>query len=654
MKALILFLLLLILGSMLWGQWTETSDTPNLISGGLGEQVMPKTAITTDGKIYVCRFDNSSGGNYNVYLQLFSQQGELQWQTLVSDHTSMSWLTDYDLTVDNSGNAVIVFQDIRALGVNNVFIYKVTPEGTLLWAPDGITMSSDTSTDYMNVSPKVINTADDHSYVAWQRSGGTNDTIVIHRLSASGMKLWGQDGMVLSSGAGDCSWPQLLESDNGDVLVKYFVDSGPYWAPTRHVYLARYNTEGVLQWNTTVSEAGGVSAWNQLFAFEPDGTGGAVLSWYDDRNNDTVNEVYMARITGTGAITTVANGALVTGNTGHQQYYPVISVNQAAERVYIFYKETGADQNSYGISRQMMDYTGTRYWGEQGINMIPLGNLVASPLYVYPTYFGITLIYEIGDTPNSDTNMLLKTSCFRNDATVFSELPYAVNSSNKYHFSFATHGDEWTVGVWEQGTSANDIYGSRLNRDGSLGMDYPAPLNLTATLVPPNSAELNWICPSNGYPPIDYAIYMNNELLQAIPYPQTTFEVPNISSGTYSFYVKAHYPGDIWSGPSNTAEITIVANDDPSVPAADGRTLLIYPNPMHQTSEIKLYSQSAQPLALSIYNLRGQKVQQISLLNPKSGWNSISWQAPQGLPAGIYFLQADAGQEYPVTKFIIK
>jgi len=654
MKAQILFLTLLILGSMLWGQWTETSDTPNVISGGLGEQVMPKTAITADGKVYVCRFDNSSGGNYNVYLQLFSQQGELQWQTLVSDHTSMSWLTDYDMTVDNSGNAVIVFQDIRALGVNNVYVYKVTPGGTLLWAPDGITLSYDTSTDYMNVSPKVINCTDDHSYVAWQRSGGANDQIIIHRLSASGMKLWGENGVVLSSGAGDCSWPQLLESDNGDVLVKYFVDSGPYWAPTRHVYLARYNTEGVLQWNTTVSDAGGVSAWNQLFAFEPDGTGGAVLSWYDDRNNDTVNEIYMARINGSGTATTVANGALITGNTGHQQYYPVMCVNQAAERVYIFYKETGADQNSYGIGRQMLDYTGTMYWSDAGISMIPLGNLVANPLYVYPTYFGINLIFEIGDTPNSDTNMLLKTSCFRNDSEVFANVPYAVNSSSKYHFSFATHSDEWTVGVWEEGTSANDIYGSRLNRDGSLGMDYPAPLNLTATWVPPNSAELNWICPSNGYPPIAYAVYMNHVLQQELPFPAATYTATDLISGNYLFYVKAKYPGEIWSPASNQAEITIVANDDNTVPELMDKPLRVYPNPVHQAAEIELYTKAATPLTLSIYNLRGQKVQQLVLDNPVSGWNSISWHAPQGLPSGLYFLKAEIGHEQHTTRFIIK
>lgn len=652
MKAHVLLGVLMLMFCMLWGDWSESADTPTLIAGGNGEQVLPKTAITSDGMVYVCRFDNSLGGNYNVYLQLFNQQGGQQWQVLVSDETSMSWLTDYDMTVDNSGNAVIVFQDIRTQGVNNIHIYKVNPEGVSLWV-DGIDLSYDTSTDYMNVSPKVITTSDNYTYVAWQRSS-TNDTIKLHRLSPTGQKLWGEAGITISSFSARCTWPQLLESDNGAVLVKYFEDTGPVYSPTRHVYLRKYNTEGLMQWHTPISEAGGVSAWNQLFAFESDGSGGAVISWYDDRNNDMVNEAYLARITATGTVTTAANGSLLTGDTGHQQYQTVINVSTAAERIMVFYKETSSDQNMYGIGRQLMDFSGNRYWGENGSSLIPLGNLVCSPLFMHKTYYGTVLIYEIGNIPNSDMAMHIKATCYRGDDTYFADMPIATTDTSKFHYSFAAHSDDWIIATWEQGTSGYDIAGARLNRDGSLGMDYPAPLDFTATLTPPFRVYLSWQNPSLHFLPISYSLYMNGELLQVVPASSTDYLTNELTPGNYTFYAMARYPGDIDSPASNSAEIVIVANDDHNAPSVPDKPLQIWPNPVSGYAELKYYMQLAGDVKLSVYNLKGQKVQSISAVNSKNGWNSMTWQPDTKLPAGIYFLKAELGKDACTSKFIIK
>ncbi len=652
MKAHVLLGFFVLTLCLLWGDWSETADAPTVIAGGMGEQVLPKTAITSDGKVYVCRFDNSSGGNYNVHLQLFNQQGVQQWQVLVSDETSMSWLTDYDMTVDNSGNAVIVFQDIRTQGVNNIHIYKVNPEGVSLWV-DGISLSDDTSTDYMNVSPKVLTASDNHTYVAWQRSS-TNDTIRLHRLSPTGQKLWGENGITISSFSARCTWPQLLESANGEILVKYFEDTGPVYSPTRHVYLRKYNTEGIMQWNTPVSVAGGVSAWNQLFAFESDGTGGAVISWYDDRNSDMVNEAYLARITAAGTVTTDANGSLLTSDTGHQQYQTVINVSPAAERIMVFYKETSADQNMYGIGRQLLDFSGNRYWGENGSSLIPLGNLVCSPLFLHKTYSGTMLIYEIGAFPNSDAAMHLKATCYRGDTAYFSEMPLATSDNSKFHFSFAAHSDDWIIATWEQGTTGYDIAGARLNRDGSIGMDYPAPLDFTATLLPPFRVELNWQSPSVSFPPQSYYLYMNGELLQVVQAPLTTYLTNDLTPGNYTFYAISRYPGEIDSPASNAAEIVIVSSEDNTVPVVPDKQVLIWPNPVSDTAELKYYLRHSGEVKLSVYNLKGQKVQSISAVDGKAGWNSTIWMPGMKLPAGIYFLKAELGKDAHTSKFVVK
>lgn len=656
MKAIIC-LALVLLTSSLFAQWSEDPASPSFLAGGGGEQVMPKTAITTDGKVYVCRFDNSATGNYDVYLQLFNQQGVSQWAAggiLVSNQPSMTWLTDYDITVDQDGNAIITFQDIRSLGVNNIVVYKVSPEGAMLWGPDGIALSYDLDTNYASYSPKVLSASDNSCYVAWQRTGSANDEIYIQRLSSTGQKLWGENGITVASAAGKYTWPQLIESSNGDILLKYYVDSGPYWAPTRHLFVTRINDQGIAAWNTTVSNAGGISAWTQILGFQPDGTGGAVLSWYDDRNNDMVNEAYIAHVAGDGSITTPDNGALITGVTGNQQYNPVITVDAEQQRIYAFFQATSSDQNQRGICRQLLDYAGNRLWTDSGEMMIPLSAYVVAPLYCYQTSLGIVVVYEEGTEPNNDQSMMLKASCFRNSGqSPFNAVPVATNASNKYHFDFAAYSDGWISLVWEQGTADNDIYGARLNSDGSIGMVYPAPAELHATLVSPSEIQLAWLAPSPGYPPVSYQIFMNNELLQVVDAPQTQFNVTDLTPGSYSFYIVAVYPGNHYSEHSNIAEIIVVSNSDDTIPHP-GLQLSIWPNPIRQMGELKFFCKDSNPVNLSLYNLKGQKVETLTLGNSKAGWNSFTWIPSSKLPAGVYFLLGESTTELQVKKLVIQ
>ncbi len=369
-------LCLLVLACLVWttvcAQWSVDPQSPNLIAGYPGDQSMPKVAITTSGNTYICRFDNSSGG-YKVYLNLLSREGNALWTDpnglLVSEHAQMSWLTEYDLTVDNDGNAVIVFQDIRNAGANNVVAYKISPQGTFLWGPDGIALSSDTDTEISNMSPVVFNSADNSTYAAWQRMGTTTST-TIQRLNSAGQKLWGENGLTVSSINSRITWPQIIQSDGDNILLKYYSDTGPVYAPTRHLYVAKYTPEGQQLWNTVMTDAGGMTAWQQLIPFESDGSGGAVLAWYEDRDSNMDNDIYAQRVTSAGSITMPEDGALVSVDPANQQYYPEVAVDTSNQEIFVFFRVTDANQSSWGLARQKLNFNGNRLWGETAVNFV--------------------------------------------------------------------------------------------------------------------------------------------------------------------------------------------------------------------------------------------------------------------------------------------
>ena len=67
MKTLFLFLVAALLSFTLLGQWSQNAAFPTHIAGGDGEQVLPKTAITSDGYVYVIQSLHSNVINTDNY-----------------------------------------------------------------------------------------------------------------------------------------------------------------------------------------------------------------------------------------------------------------------------------------------------------------------------------------------------------------------------------------------------------------------------------------------------------------------------------------------------------------------------------------------------------------------------------------------------------
>lgn len=658
MKTLLVAIALSALAMGLFGQWSQDPASPTPIAMFNAEQVIPKVAITSDGKTYICRFDNSGGG-YQVYLQGFTPSGIPLWDQpagiLVSANPSMSWLTDYDMDTDQNGNAVIVWQDIRNAGVNNVYIYKVDPQGQLLWFPDGIALSYDTNTEISNMSPRVFNATDNSAYVTWQRMQSTT-AIKLHRISAVGQKLWGEEGLTFGPASGSYTWPQIIQADGDNILLKYYYDSGPFWAPTRHLYVAKFNPDGQLQWNTALSTAGGISAWQQILSFESDGQGGGIIAWYDDRDSNNINDIYIQRVDAAGNVTMGQNGTLISLSGSTNQFYPKLSVDPLSQRIFAFWKETDAGQNSYGVYRQLLDYSGNRLWSDNGEVIQAISSYPASPVAAYQTAWGAVCVYELSTQASSDMHLTLKAVCLRaNGISVWDPqiVDLASNPNSKFHYDFGKNRDDWSVIAWEQGSSNMDICAMRLNRDGSLGMQYLPPTGLTAVLTPPHTVTLNWQHPSQFWYPQSYQIFINDELAQAVEGDVNTYSRELVNPGNYVFTVRAVYDDGNYSPFSDPASVLIVSSDDPLAPIAVP-VLSVWPNPVRYQAQIKVAGiKTAESGVLKLYNLRGQLINSQAVIL-KAGDNELMLDASvlSGLPSGIYQIRLESSQAKSTARIV--
>nr|HPK04531.1 hypothetical protein [Bacteroidales bacterium] len=222
MKNSIPLFLLVVLPVFLLAQWSNDPYQNTAIAVAQNEEALPKIVMHPSGITYVSWY-SIENSNYNVRLQKFDIYGVKQWAEeglLVSSHESMTWLTDWDLAVDNDACAIITFQDIRN-GDNNIYAYRISPDGDFLWGPDGIALSN--NPDFEG-SPVVTVTSLNNCVFAWTRE----NTIMVQKLSFDGVKQWGDEGIQLQ-GTDTYAWPFIVPSDDDGIIMSFFKQTGPSW-----------------------------------------------------------------------------------------------------------------------------------------------------------------------------------------------------------------------------------------------------------------------------------------------------------------------------------------------------------------------------------------------------------------------------------------
>jgi len=367
-KQLFLLIFILCFSTLIYAQCSDDPAINNSICDLNGEQAIPKVVTSVTGDTYIGYFSNDSG-NYDVRLQRLDSQGNEMWEhngILISDNLAMTWLTDWDMIVNGDNYAILVFQDIRNGGNNNIYVYKIAPDGSFFWGEDGIELSNSAAFD---VAPKVCVTSEGSTVVTWQ----SDDAIIMQRIAGNGTLVWGPNGITLSC-ADTYSWPQPFAVEDDHILLKFFHDSGPPYSPTRHCYIQKYDNDGNAVWanDTIVSNASGISAWTQIFPIESDGANGCFIAWHDDRDNNMDASCFIQHVNSDGSVGFTPSGVELSTQTARENYYPRIAFNSNTLELYTYWMETDSDQNQRGLYGQKLDADGNRLWTDNGKTIIEI------------------------------------------------------------------------------------------------------------------------------------------------------------------------------------------------------------------------------------------------------------------------------------------
>ncbi len=185
-------------------EW-KTSDTTPVVLSTNAEDTQIKTVMTSDGKI-VMTWLRPEGGDlesstfgYRLYLQLFNTDGTPAFGTngiLISDKPTMTYTTDYALSLAPNGDILMAYWDTRNDQINKeyneVFLYRYSQEGNPVWAKDGVRFSTGKSDNIENVyevSPTLC-VSGNNIYVGIYRIETGESYFYIQRLDEKGSPVW--------------------------------------------------------------------------------------------------------------------------------------------------------------------------------------------------------------------------------------------------------------------------------------------------------------------------------------------------------------------------------------------------------------------------------------------------------------------------------
>jgi hypothetical protein len=205
--------------------------------------------------------------------------------------------------------------------------------------------------------PAIIALGDGTLVIAWVDNRNGHCDIYAQRIDADGNRLWSQEARINSDMGSTAQWEPALAPAEGNAVFVVWEDgrNGHY-----DIYAQQLDGNGNLLWSQDVrvnTDMGTSGQWSP--AISPDGSGGAIIVWGDERNGDS--DIYAQRLDKNGNHLW-SQGVRINSDTGSTaQRLPALALTED-NSVFVVWED--GRNGHYDIYAQRLDGNGNRLWGQ--------------------------------------------------------------------------------------------------------------------------------------------------------------------------------------------------------------------------------------------------------------------------------------------------
>jgi hypothetical protein len=121
---------------------------------------------------------------------------------------------------DDSGGAIITWYDLRNGTDNDIYAQRVRSDSTKLWTTNGIAICT-SSGDQLH--PTIVNDVARGAIITWyDHRSGTNNDIYAQRINTSGSAQWTANGLAICTASGDQYYPTIARDGTGGAMITWY------------------------------------------------------------------------------------------------------------------------------------------------------------------------------------------------------------------------------------------------------------------------------------------------------------------------------------------------------------------------------------------------------------------------------------------------
>lgn len=306
----------------------------------------PKPGIVADGAggAIIAWFD-WRGPTGAIYAQRINASGAVVWTADgVALGAARYSMPDCAITSDESGGAIVTWQDLRE-GVFTTLAQRITGDGTVAWAVDGVVLCTAPGGQGL---PVLTSDGANGAIFAWLDGRANTDPMMTNydiyaaRIADWGGVVWGQsDGMPVCVEAGDQISPAIT-SDGAMGAIITWMDAR---SGGNDIYAQRILDEGSNLWNWGGEPVCTAASEQANPSIVSDGAGGAIIAWHDSRGGGL--DIYAQRITAGGPVQWLGDGQPVCAAAGNQ-HSPLIVADATGGAIIVWTDVRAGNGDIYG------------------------------------------------------------------------------------------------------------------------------------------------------------------------------------------------------------------------------------------------------------------------------------------------------------------
>ena len=396
-----------------------------------------------------------------AFLILCSPNLFAQWTTNSSLNTPIAVAsgdqTDEVMVSDGAGGAIIAWTDNRS-GTSDVYAQRINSSGVIQWALNGIVISDTTGNQSF---PKIVSDGSGGAIITWEDNRSGNYDIYAQRINASGIAQWTVNGVVVAAAVGNQFFPDLLSDGSGGAIVTWYDYRNG--SANADIFAQSINATGLMQWAVNgVALCLAVDNQNNP-KIVTDNSGGAIIVWEDKRTAATI-DIYAQRINSAGVVQWTVDGIPVSIGPGNHLFPKIVADGLGG--AFITWNDNRA--GSIDVYAQLINSSGTNQWV---LNGIAITNLVSSaefnPDISLDGLGGIIIAWEDQRSGTSDV-YAQRINSLGNEQWVSNGIAVCTSANGQTTPFLISDGSGGVIINWVDNRvgSTLDIYGQKVNQSG--------------------------------------------------------------------------------------------------------------------------------------------------------------------------------------------